>query len=249
MPSPLSQLPPPEIQDLPVVLTGTIIPNVTGVASVDPATRLTEYCRVLQFCQQFAPVYFLENSGYPLDRHPEFAESPRLHVRRFAPSANPERGKGYQEFEMLDAWLATEPQPPPRWLKISGRYHVLNLAAILTECRREQNYPLLLDQLLKQQLARTHLFYTRTDFYRAHVRNLFRRCDDNTGDWIEHVLFRELEKLPAGQVRMFKTQPHLRAQAGSTGMAFPTGNLQWVVKQCLRRVNRLVDERRLRYVP
>jgi hypothetical protein len=61
------------------------------------------------------------------------------------------------------------------------------------------------------------------------------------------VLYRELEKAPAGQVRMFKTQPHFRAQAGSTGAAFPAGNVQWFVKQCLRRINRLVDERRLHY--
>jgi hypothetical protein len=236
-------------EELPVVLTGTIIPNVTGAASVNPETRLAEYRRVLQFCQQFAPVYFLENSSYPLERHPEFAGSPRLHIRRFAPSASPERGKGFQEFEMLDAWLAAEPQPPARWLKISGRYQLLNLAAILAECRREKNYSLLIDQVHRQQVARTYLFGTRTDFYQAHLKGLYRQCDDRTGDWIERVLFRELQKLPAGQVRLFQTQPRLRAQAGTSGTAFPTGKFPWFVKQCLRRVNRLVDERRLRYVP
>jgi hypothetical protein len=46
---------------------------------------------------------------------------------------------------------------------------------------------------------------------------------------------------------MFKTQPHFRAQAGSTGLAYPSGHLQWFIKQCLRRINRLVDERRLHY--
>jgi len=234
--------------ELPVVLTATVIPNTTGSAAADPQTRLAEYLRVVQFCQQFAPVIFLENSSYPLERHPEFAESPRLRVRRFARSASsPERGKGFQEFEMLDAWLATEQQPPARWLKISGRYHLLNLAAILAECRREKNYSLLIDQLHKQQMARTYLFGISTEFYRAHLKGLYRQCDDRTGEWIERVLFRELEKLPAGLVRVFKTQPHLRAQAGSTGKAFPAGKFQWFVKQCLRHANRLVDERRLRY--
>lgn len=234
--------------ELPVVLTATVTPNVTGSASMNPAARLAEYRRVLQYCQSFAPVFFLENSGYPLERHPDFAESPRLRVRRFAPSASPERGKGFQEFEMLDAWLASEPRPPARWLKITGRYHLLNLAAILAECRREQQYPLLIDQLHRPQMARTYLFCTRTEFYQAHLKDLYRQCDDRTGGWIERVLFRELGKLPAGRVRMFKTQPHLRALAGSTGAEFPTGNFQWLVKQCLRRLNRLVDERRLHYV-
>lgn len=235
--------------EIPVVLTATITPQVTGSVSLNPETRLAEYRRFLQFCQQFAPVVFLENSGYPLERHPEFAGSPRLRVHRFAPSASPERGKGFQEFEMLDAWLAAEPQPPARWLKITGRYHLLNLPAILAECRREKNHLLLIDQIRWRQMARTYLFCARTEFYGARLKGLYRQCDDRTGDWIERVLFRELEKLPAGQVRMFKTQPHLRAQSGSTGTVFPAGKFQWFIKQCLRRANCLVDERHLRYTP
>src|SRR6202012_5271573 len=151
------------------VLTATIIPNVTGAASVNPEIRLAEYRQVLQFCQQFAPVFFLENSAYPLERHPEFNESATLRVRRFAPPANPERGKGFQEFALLDAWLAAEPAPPVRWLKIPGRYQVLNLPAILAECRREQKFPMLIDQLYRQSLARTFLFFTSTEFYLANV--------------------------------------------------------------------------------
>jgi hypothetical protein len=237
----------PTPDELPIVLTATVIPNVTGAAAADPQTRLSEYLRVAQFCQQFAPVFFLENSSYPLERHPEFAGSPRLRVRRFAPSASPERGKGFQEFEMLDAWLASEPQPPARWLKLTGRYHLLNLAAVLAECRREKKSSLLIDQLGRRRLARTSLFCISTEFYLARIRNLYRQCDDRTGDYIENVLFRELQKPPVRQVRMFKTQPHFRAQAGSTGLAYPSGHLQWFIKQCLRRINRLVDERRLHY--
>lgn len=150
------------VDALPIVLTATIVPNVTGAASATPETRLAEYRQVLQFCQQFAPVIFLENSSYPLERHPEFAGSPRLRVHRFAPSASPERGKGYQEFEMLDAWLASEPQPPARWFKLTGRYHLLNLATMLAEARREKQHALLIDQLYRQQMARTYLFCTRS---------------------------------------------------------------------------------------
>lgn len=237
----------PAPDELPIVLTATVIPNTTGVAAADPQTRLAEYLRVAQFCQQFAPVFFLENSSYPLERHPEFAGSSRLRVRRFAPSASPEHGKGFQEFEMLDAWLASEPQPPARWLKLTGRYHLLNLAAMLDECRRDKKSSLLIDQVYSRRWARTYLFCVSTEFYLARIRYLYRQCDDRAGDYFEKVLFGELEKPPACQVRMFKTQPHFHAQAGSTGMAFPTGNFQWFVKQCLRRINRLVDERRLHY--
>ncbi len=233
--------------ELPIVLTATIIPNVAGTASLNIESRLAEYRQVLQFCQQFAPVIFLENSGYPLERHPEFADSPRLQVRRFPPSANPERGKGYQEFEMLDAWINSESQPHVRWLKITGRYQALNLEAILAECRREQEHCLLIDQLARLRQARTYLFCSTTAFYRERIGGLYRQCDDRSGTWIERVLFRELEKAPRPLVRFFKTQPRLQASAGSTGQPFPSGKLQWLAKQSLRRMNRLLDQRRLWY--
>ena len=237
----------PDPDELAIVLTATVIPNAPGAPAADPQTRLEEYLRVAQFCRQFAPVFFLENSSYPLECHPEFAESSRFRVCRFPPSASPERGKGFQEFEMLDAWLASETKPPARWLKLTGRYHLLNLAAVLAECRREAKAALLIDQIYRRRFARTYLFCVSTEFYLARMRNLYRQSDDRTGEQIECVLFRELAKAPAGRVRFFKTQPRLRAQAASTGAAFPTGKFQWFVKQCLRRLNRLVDDRRLLY--
>ena len=232
--------------ELPIVLTATVIPNVTGGAAANPEMRLAEYRQVLQFCQQFAPVIFLENSGYPLARHPEFTETPRLRVRQFAPSKNPERGKGYQEFEMLDAWLAAEPSPPARWLKITGRYQVLNLAAILAE-GRVQKSPMIIDQVARSRSARTYLFCTDTEFYQRQMRGKFQQCDDRTGEFIEKVLFREFQKTLSPEVCSFKTQPRISAVAGTSGANFPTGIFQWRVKQSLRWLNRLADKRRLWY--
>jgi len=235
--------------DIPVVLTATVTPNVTGAAASDPGTRLAEYRRVVEYCQQFAPVFFLENSSYPLERHPEFAASPRLRIRRFAPSKSPERGKGFQEFEMLDAWLASEPEPPARWLKITGRYQLLNLATLLADCRQDPDRPLLMDQLYWQHWARTYVFCARSTFYQAQLRGQYRECDDRQGGnrYIERVLFRHLAPRPAADVQLFKTQPRLQAVAGTDGATYPTGQLQWTVKQCLRRLNRLVNRRYLLY--
>jgi hypothetical protein len=47
---------------------------------------------------------------------------------------------------------------------------------------------------------------------------------------------------------MFPTQPRIRALAGTTGAAYPTGRLQWTVKQSLRRLNRLLNRRYIYYV-
>lgn len=233
--------------ELPIVLTATIAPNLTGPVSMNPEFRLAEYRQVLQFCQQFAPVIFLENSGYPLERHPEFSDSSRLRVRRFPPSANPERGKGFQEFEMLDAWLKTEPNPPDRWLKITGRYRVLNLKAILAECRNSSDFAMLIDQLARSRFARTYLFCASSAFYHDHLAGLYQRCNDQTGNWIERVLFQSLNQQPKQSVRCFATQPRIQAVAGYSGAPFPTSLVQWNIKQVLRSLNRVVDKRRLWY--
>jgi hypothetical protein len=232
---------------MPIVLTATIVPNQVDGAAANPQARLAEYLKTLQFYSEHAPVIFLENSGYPLERHREFAETARLRVKRFPPSAHPGRGKGYQEFEMLDAWLAAEENPPVRWLKISGRYQLHNIDAILNECRTEQRGGLIIDQVARTGLARTYSFCADTDFYRQQLGGLYQQCDDRTSEWIERVLFRKLKTVPAGKVRFFVTQPRITAIAGSSGAAFPSGRSQWLVKQMLRNLNRLVDRKYLLY--
>lgn len=232
---------------LPIVLTGTVLPSVAGPASGDVATRLAEYLRAIEFYLQYAPVIFLENSTYPLERQAQLWASPGLHVRRFAPSLDPARGKGYQEFEMLDAWLASDPQPPARWLKVTGRYRVLNIATILAECRRDSHTALLIDQVPRASVARTYLFCVQTELYRRRMAGLYRRCDDRAGDWIERVVFRELRGASTTEARFFRTQPRIAAVAGSSGAAFPTGRVQWLFKQVLRRANLLFDRQYLWY--
>ena len=231
--------------ELPIVLTATVAPQMTDGVSSDPEQRLTEYAEAVAFYIQHAPVIFLENSRYPLDRHAVFDEKTRLKVKQFNPSENPERGKGYQEFEMLDAWLASEPQPPARWLKITGRYQVLNIPAVLRECKADVESELIIDQLPRSGMARTYFFCVKTEFYKAKLRNLYQQCDDRTGKWIERVLFQQLKYLPASDVRFFRTQPRIKATAGSSGAAFPTGKVQWFCKQLLRNANRLIDRQRL----
>jgi hypothetical protein len=234
--------------EIPIVLTATIVPKqVIAAGTGNRESRLAEYLNALQFYRQFAPVIFLENSGYPLERHPEFAETSRLRVKKFAPSANPERGKGYQEFEMLDAWLAAERQPPARWLKISGRYQLHNIADILEECRTEARSKIIIDQTARTGMARTYSFCVSSDFYRQQLAGLYRYCDDRTGEWIERMLFRKLKTAAAGDVRLFVTQSRINAIAGSSGAAFPSGRGQWLGKQMLRNLNRLVDCKYLWY--
>jgi hypothetical protein len=238
--------PPGELSEtMPIVLTATVSPQGTSAPEVQ--IRLEEYCRVLEFCLRQAPVIFLENSSYPLEQHPLFKQSTHLKILRFEASSYPERGKGFQEFEMLDNWLAQESFPPKRWLKISGRYQILNLPSLYAEASSAAATALLIDQLPRSQMARTYAFCVNTEFYRNRIAGLYKQCDDRNGEWIERVLFRALKSERSNHVQSFSTQPRIRARAGSSGAAFPSGPLQWSLKQALRRFNRLFDRRYLWY--
>ena len=61
------------------------------------------------------------------------------------------------------------------------------------------------------------------------------------------ALTHELENIPRPPVRLLKTQPRLQAYDGSSGTPFPAGRFQWLLKQGLRSLNRIVDQRRLWY--
>ena len=88
-----------------IVLTGTIVPNSNFTTYTNPQVRRAEYLAAIHYYSGFAPVYFLENSAYDLASDPEFISSEDVAIRKFPVSKFAERGKGFQEFEMLDAWL------------------------------------------------------------------------------------------------------------------------------------------------
>ncbi len=91
---------------IPIVLTGTIAPNTLPVVHRDPQQRGREYRDAIQHYLGVGPVYFLENSGSPLLDDPFFSATPGLQTVRFPPSLGTRQGKGYQEFEMLDAFVS-----------------------------------------------------------------------------------------------------------------------------------------------
>ncbi len=238
--------------DIAIALTGTIIPNAAFTTYADPAIRRREYLEAIRFYRQFAPVYFLENSSYRLSEDAEFCEASgrepfELMIRKQPVSTAREKGKGYQEFEMLDAWLAGEPAPPGRWVKITGRYLYLNFAALLADCRRQKAARMIIDQCPRSAKARGYLFCVETEFYREHLTGIYRECDDGAGQWIEHALYRRLSGLPASDVRLFAEEPRLRAISGSTGGSITTTPLKFAAKRALRRVNRVFDQQYLWY--
>lgn len=233
------------INETPIVLTATIAPNeVYGVVS-DPEVRKKEYVRAVQFYSRFTrQLFFLENSNYSLTGSPMFEDLPNVQVVNLPVSSDPRRGKGYQEFEMIDAWAASGLNSH-RWLKISGRYIIRNVGEVLDECSQEIESSLIIDQSVRSQTARTQIFFVTTAYYRSVIMNLYRQCDDKSGQWIEKVLFQKLKKTTSQNFRFFRTRPQVIARSGTTGKTYPTSRVGNALKDLLRASNRLIDDRYL----
>lgn len=205
--------------------------------------RRNEYLKAIKFYQQFAPVYFLENSVYDFSQDEEFAESKTLHIRKFPPSRVTDKGKGYQEFEMIDSWLQSECEKPKRWIKVTGRYIYMNFDKIINDINNQTQYSMIVDQFYKSKFSATGLFYVKSSFYMQHLMGLYQYCDDDKGEWIERVLYRNLLHLKDEKIRCFKEEPLLVATSGTTGKTYPNSNIKRLIKYILRHLNLPFNEK------
>jgi hypothetical protein len=207
---------------IPIVLTGTITPRAIYTVHADPARRRLEYRDAITHYARFAPVHFLENSGYRFEGDPEFTGIVHATYFEHPPSAQFAKGKGYQEFEMLDAWVAATTPSPARFLKITGRYIVTNIEAVLADCALDSGADVLLERKLwPAHSARTDVACFDTGFYKARIAGAYRQCDDSAGIYIENVLRRELQGEP--RVRVFRHFPVKTGKSGSKGIPLPSG--------------------------
>src|SRR4051812_24120457 len=93
--------------DVAIVLTAAIVP--TGLTAVaDASERREQYLAAARFYARFAPVFFLENSGYDILNDQDFRAIKGLRLRPVAAQENGDRGKGYLEFHALDLWHESE---------------------------------------------------------------------------------------------------------------------------------------------
>jgi hypothetical protein len=228
--------------NLGIVLTGTIIPNTTILTQyIDPEARRQEYLNAIHFYRSFAPVYFLENSAYNLKSDCAFQDIPNVTIHQFKASS-PSRGKGFQEFEMLDQWINLKPNLPERWIKVTGRYIYPDFQKILNECIRNQNISLIINQYLFANHSDTALFCIKTDFYRKTIYGLYRLCDDSQGLLIEKVLNTKLKQLSKEDFKRFLSHLYCEGVAGHTGKTIRN---RWVdsLNSRIRDINYWVDRR------
>jgi hypothetical protein len=227
---------------LSIVLTGTIIPNTTiHNKYLDPEARRQDYLNAIHFYRNFAPVCFLENSTYDLKGDRAFQAIPNVTVHQFKASC-PARGKGFQEFEMLDQWMNIEPNLPERWIKITGRYLYLEFEQILNECIQNPDIPLIINQYLFANHSDTALFCIKSSFYQDNISGLYRLCDDSQGLLIEKVLNTRLKKVSKTDFKRFSSHLQCEGMAGHTGRSIRN---PWIdgLNSRIRNINYWVDRR------
>jgi hypothetical protein len=205
------------LSDIAIVLTGTITPNTSLFNNhLDPQARRNEYLAAINFYRQFGRVYFLENSTYPLLEDPDFQNMPNVSIRKFPVSNFSEKGKGFQEFEMIDAWINSETNLPARWIKVTGRYIYQDFQKIITECDLNPK-SIIINQYLFAKWADVALFCTTTTFYQRHLIGIYQQCDDQKGICAEKVMNANLNKVPKTSYSRFKIYLKCTGIAGSTG--------------------------------
>jgi hypothetical protein len=226
--------------EIAIVLTAAIIVSSGADAVAEAAVRREQYLTALRYYARFAPVYFLENSGYDLWGDTAFTGLANVRLRQIPAHENEGRGKGYREFHSLDTWYETEKERPRRIVKITGRYLFANIRELLAECRAAAPDLLLFDRNHDDRIAVTSLFSLSWENYGRYLRGLYREVNDPQGIWIEHVVYRVLAEHRA-KCRFFSHEPDIGGVSGSSGREMRTSRSKFLLKQAARSMNRLFD--------
>lgn len=218
-----------------IVLTATIIPNAIYTVYGDAQRRKAEYLRAINFYKHFAPVYFLENSSYPLLSDPDFAEIENVNLIKFPLSVHFRKGKGYQEFQMIDEWIRTDENLPKRFIKITGRYIIKNFKKIFMEYITEKSNCILIDQNSKNKVALTQLFCSDSYCYKEKLSGFYLDCDDEKGEFAEKVLYRKLIDSNL-DFKIFRNKPNYEYISGSTGSYVKENVVKFAIKNMIRKI-------------
>jgi len=197
---------------LPLVITGTIVPQANFVHIKDWQLRRGQYLEALRFfCKEYT-VFFLENSAYDIEADNGF-EMDRLTVVKLRNADDcHDFGKGYQEFRMLDQFLSTD-QAPPRFMKISGRRILIQIDYFqATYARSRWQY---FDLWQNDGFADTSFFCCDLAFYKAHLLGIYAQANDSAGAIIEKLAYQALAK--ASNVRFHPVTPLYKGQHGTSG--------------------------------
>ncbi|MDX2173159.1 MAG: hypothetical protein SFY56_08570 [Bacteroidota bacterium] len=227
-----------------LLITGTIVPNSNFVTHSNINERRKEYLNSLQFYSTEFPeddLYFLENSSFDFSLDEEFKilfQEKKITLLKFPLSDKFSQGKGYQEFEMLDACIDSLIGKYDLFIKITGRYKVLNLKQIT----QKNCIGLIADSQKKHKVTQTNVFYVRGEFYQKFLKKLYLDANDSSGIFIEHVVYTKLVSLNLWhKVNLFYKNPIIYGFSGSYGGTLNRNKYKMMLRNLERRILRFLN--------
>lgn len=252
-----------------IILTGTVEPAVKGGA-FSSLERFEMYTSTLDFYAQKIgknyPVVFLENSNADLSPWvSRFRNKLDLTIMQFRPDSvdfsgfDNSKGKGYNEYLMIKKGLLkmtdADQSPFAYFLKITGRYPMLNICTILSEIERMLAksdvvfmgdikdtcvYKLVGRDTLSSHWGDSRFFMAKTEYYRDCMIDCYAEMNDYEPDsWAEHYFLRHSRKFrhdPRFRFR-YRTQVRFGGVSGAAAnMAYDTKTNR--IKACARQLGR-----------
>lgn len=233
------------MRDFVICLTATIKPNTIMVDRSDVQLRLDDYKKCIDFYlkETRCPIIFAENSDFDLaddlDFH-RFLENPRFSVQRFKAHPDTTKGKGFQEFFMLDQVVENLPETA-MLVKVTGRYTVRNISKLLSGI----DAPLTIDLHRKMQVAITGFFAVSVLVYRKYLTGTFTEANDSEGRFIEHVVYDKI--VHSDLIRSCALLPenaHYEGVSGSHGASMARNKYKMMARSLERSVNRSLGIRK-----
>jgi hypothetical protein len=224
-----------------LLVTGTVVPNSNFVAHINVEQRLNEYYNAFLFYRrEFSgdDIYFLENSSYDFSKDKRFHElfnEKQIQLMKFPVSDKFDLGKGYQEFGMLDKAVDILAGKYYSFIKITGRYKVLNLAQIAS-----LSGELIIDCHKKTGVAQTNVFLGTLEFYTKYLKDLYKEVNDAEGIYIEKIVYKKL--ISGGllkEINPFSSNPIITGISGSYGGTLNRNKIKLKLRNVERKFMRL----------
>lgn len=229
-----------------LVLSATIKPNAIYSVHTDVEARALEYLEAIHFYRAnfSGDIFLLENSDYDIMSDTRFAE---LHntkvicIVKMPTSGQFDKGKGYQEFKMLNEFVLQYTNNYKSFFKITGRYILKNFPQL----QKATCKGIVIDRFSKLRIAITSHFLCDFDFYRTHLMEAYKEANDKEGLYIEKVLYIILKGIPSDSISFFAANPRLMGVSGSTGRSLTESSFKNLIRDISRPVFKILSIKEL----
>lgn len=219
-------------------MTATIEPNTVMVERTDVSARLADYKSCIQFYlkETDCPIFFLENSDYDLSADVDFQrfeKDPRFHVLRMKPHPDLTKGKGFQEFYLIDEFVRNHLRTG-QMLKVTGRYIVENISELI----KKMDAPLCIDLHRKMKVAITGCFEVNKALYESHFMGMYSEANDPEGVFIEHVFYQRILESALEYTKLLPLNPIYKGVSGSYGQSLARNKYKMMARSMERSLSR-----------